>query len=53
MSVEKVGKEYQELAEFITKEIFGNTSDDLTVGYHIIKKFVDAGWVWVKMDDEK
>lgn len=46
--IESVGKEYQELAQFISKEIF--QTDQIQVGYEVIKRFANGGWIWSKMD---
>ena len=42
----RIGKEYNELAKFIAKEIF--KTNNIQVGYDIIKKFGQAGWIWSK-----
>lgn len=46
--IDMIGKEYKELAEFITREIF--KQDDLQIGYEIIRKFAQGGWIWSRMD---
>ena len=45
-NLEKIGKEYNDLAVFINKEILRSDSDDLTVAFAIIKKFAQGGWIW-------